>query len=347
MLDLKNNRLVKKNVDLQDRHTMASPATANFFAIATSIDDLISICRFAKKQALPIKILAEGSNVLLPEIIQSLVVKLKFNGIDCVSQDKQTVQLKVSASENWHQFILFCQQKGYFGLENLSAIPGSVGAAPVQNIGAYGIEVADFISQVEFFDPTTEQLLSLPNSKCLFSYRDSVFKTGNLKHAIITAVTFKLNKQFYFNDQYAGLKKLHLEDSHSNKKKSLTLINYIESIRWSKLPKPQLVPNAGSFFKNPVITSAHFSKLKHKFPNIVSYPAQQGVKVPAAWLIDQLGFKNKKHQHGITCYQYQALVLINPNRVGLNSVLEFAGYIQQLVYQNYQIKLEIEPQIIK
>ena len=190
--------LIQHSVDLKDKHTMACPSSALHFAEINDLEQLKQACVFAKQTQLSLKVVGEGSNILFAKQVNSLLVQLRQKTIEVIEENSNELLVQVGAGQNWHQFVLYCQKQGWYGLENLVAIPGTVGAAPVQNIGAYGVELAEVLHQVSYFDPDTLQVVHIINKDCLFAYRDSIFKSGQLQQAIIIAVTFKLKKQFIF-----------------------------------------------------------------------------------------------------------------------------------------------------
>ena len=329
---------VKNDVDLQLLNTMACPSVAQFFCTILNVEQLKLAFEWAKQNNLNTHILGEGSNLLLANKIAGLVINIKITGLVINQSNQEHCIITIGAGENWHNSVIKLSEKNLNGLENLSFIPGSVGASPVQNIGAYGVEVGDLIQSVEYFDPQTNTVTQIKNTNCDFSYRDSIFKSGELQQVVILTVTFKLSNKFDPVNTYAGLPK---EVSTSK-----NWIEYIGKIRWSKLPNPIDVPNAGSFFKNPIVTKHEFKQIKQQHNNIVSFDLGDNVKIPAAWLIDQLGFKGQINSDGIGCYKNQALVLVNTKKQSRDKILEKAIEIQKSVKQHFNIKLEIEPQLL-
>ena len=283
-------------------------------------------------------ILGEGSNTVFLEDYQGTVIKPAFMGINIEHTDTH-YQLKVGAGENWHQLVLWCTQHQIYGLENLALIPGTVGAAPIQNIGAYGIEIEKFIHQVDYYDLSERCHKSLDSLGCEFAYRDSVFKNRLADQVVITSVTFGIPKNWQAVMHYGELKQL----SEPN---ALDILNKVVAVRQSKLPDPAKIGNAGSFFKNPVIALNHYTKLQQTWPCIPSYPVDTDkVKVPAAWLIDQLGFKGKKIG-GIGCHPNQALVLTNDGSGTGEQLLQLARAIKASVLSEFSIVLENEVRLI-
>jgi UDP-N-acetylmuramate dehydrogenase len=283
-------------------------------------------------------ILGGGSNTVFLEDYQGTVVKPVFMGID-LEHTETDYLLKVGAGENWHQLVLWCMQHQIYGLENLALIPGTVGAAPIQNIGAYGIEIEQFIHHVDYYDLNQQNHSSLNLQGCEFAYRDSVFKKRLADQVVITSVTFAIPKRWQAVIHYGELKEL-VEPS------AMDIFNKVVEVRKSKLPDPSKIGNAGSFFKNPVIDKTLFLQLQQTWPSIPSYPVSvDRVKVPAAWLIDQLGFKGKKIG-GIGCHPKQALVLTNDGSGTGEQLLQLARAIKISVANEFSIVLENEVRLI-
>ena len=283
-------------------------------------------------------ILGGGSNTVFLEDYQGTIIKPAFMGIDLKQADTHYM-LKVGASENWHQLVLWCMQHQIYGLENLGLIPGTVGAAPIQNIGAYGVEVEQFIHHVDYYDLSDQSHKSLDSLSCEFAYRDSVFKKRLAGQVVITSVTFAIPKRWQAIMHYGELKEL-LEPN------AMDIFNKVVEVRRRKLPDPAKINNAGSFFKNPVIALDHYTKLQQRWPSIPSYPVDiDKVKVPAAWLIDQLGFKGKK-VGGISCHHTQALVLTNDGSGTGKQLLQLARAIKDAVLGEFSIMMENEVRLI-
>jgi UDP-N-acetylmuramate dehydrogenase len=283
-------------------------------------------------------ILGEGSNTVFLEDYQGTVIKPAFMGIDFAQTDTQ-YQLKVGAGENWHQFVLWCMQRQIYGLENLALIPGTVGAAPIQNIGAYGVEIEQFIDRVEYYDLNEKSHKSLNSEGCEFAYRDSVFKKRLADHIVITSVSFVIPKNWQAVLHYGELKALSAPSA-------MDIFNKVVEVRQSKLPDPKKIGNAGSFFKNPIIDLNHYTRLQQTWPSIPSYPVDNNsVKIPAAWLIDQLGFKGKKIG-GVGCHPNQALVLTNDGSGTGEQLLQLARDIKTAVLNEFSILLENEVRLI-
>ncbi|MGK0305634.1 MAG: UDP-N-acetylmuramate dehydrogenase [Gammaproteobacteria bacterium] len=283
-------------------------------------------------------ILGEGSNTVFLDDFQGTIVKIDLQGI--VQNDSASHHIiKVGAGQNWHQFTEWCLDHHIYGLENLALIPGSVGAAPIQNIGAYGVEVERFIHKVEYFDLDDHQFKTIFHQDCEFGYRESVFKKQSGLNVVITSVEFSVPKLWKAISYYGELKEL-INPSPND------IFNKVVEVRQSKLPDPAKIGNAGSFFKNPVITLKHYIRLQQTWPSIPSYPVNKTkVKVPAAWLIDQLGFKGK-NIGGIGCHPTQALVLTNDGSGTGEQLLQLARAIKAAVLSDFSIVLENEVRLI-
>jgi UDP-N-acetylmuramate dehydrogenase len=298
----------------------------------------------------PFIVLGKGSNVLFTEDYLGTVLVILIKGREVVYEGGSEVLLRVGAGEDWDQFVAYCVEKEWFGVENLSLIPGSVGASAVQNIGAYGVEAKDVIESVECVDLETGEEKSLLNVECDFEYRGSIFKKTLAGKAIITHITFRLKKQGLLNTNYKDVEKRMSEMGVNVKTLSLHDLRLIIcDIRNSKLPLPEKVGNAGSFFKNPIIPVSQFEPLQLQFPDIVCYPTSSynKIKISAAWLIDQAGYKGWKSENGnYGGYPNHALVLVNwGNAKGLD-ILRLSQDIAQKVKTKYGVALDTEVIII-
>lgn len=291
-------------------------------------------------------IIGGGSNILLTKDIEKTVVINQTKGICSVKEDENFIELAVASGEDWHEFVMYCIQKGYGGIENMSLIPGSVGAAPIQNIGAYGREIKDVLTYVNAVDLDTREMKKFTNEECKFGYRESIFKKSAKGNYFIVDVGIRLTKKNHqINTSYGDIEKwLNTNQIESPKIKDVS--NAVIAIRRSKLPDPNDLGNSGSFFKNPIISSTHFEDLSKKFPSIKSYPvSDQEVKVPAGWLIESLGWKGKRVGN-TGSHQNQALVLVNYGNATGSEVKKLAEDIIKSVWDTYQILLETEVNII-
>lgn len=291
-------------------------------------------------------IIGGGSNILLTKDVEKTVVINQTKGICTVKEDENFIELAVASGEDWHEFVMYCIQKGYGGIENMSLIPGSVGAAPIQNIGAYGREIKDVLTYVNAVDLDTREMKKFTNEDCEFGYRESIFKKSAKGNYFIVDVGIRLTKKNHqINTSYGDIEKwLNTNQIESPKIKDVS--NAVIAIRRSKLPDPNDLGNSGSFFKNPIISSTHFEDLSKKFPSIKSYPVRdQEVKVPAGWLIESLGWKGKRVGN-TGSHQNQALVLVNYGNATGSEVKKLAEDIKKSVWNTYQIQLETEVNII-
>ena len=290
-------------------------------------------------RAADIQVLGQASNVVLPQQLSMPVVRLALGGCQVVARQGQRVIVELGAGESWHDTVVHLSAQGYHGIENLALIPGQVGAAPVQNIGAYGVELADVLDRVQIYDWRTGLLHWLTPQQCCLGYRDSVFKQPQGRYWLITRVRLALSCTFAPVLSYAPLQAL----SACQRLTAVQLIEQICSLRRAKLPDPQHLPNAGSFFKNPIIDQQQWQRLQQCAPEVVTYAHPQGYKVAAGWLIEQCGYRGYANALGIGCYQHQALVVVNPQRCGAQRVLAFAAQVQAAVAQRFAIDLQIEP----
>lgn len=286
----------------------------------------------------PYWLLGEGSNCVFVDDFDGDVWINRLKGVKVSETDTHFV-VKAASGENWHTLVQFCLSNAIYGFENLALIPGTVGAAPIQNIGAYGREVSEFIEAVDVVDMDTHERFSLTNDECLFGYRDSIFKREQQRNWFIEQVHFKLPKNNQLVAHYGELKALKSPTP-------MQLFEAVVRIRQSKLPDPVVHGNAGSFFKNPVIEKAHLKSLQSKYSSIPSFEVNERlVKVPAAWLIDQAGFKGKS-VGGVQCHAKQPLVLLNTGDASGSDVLALARAIQQHIAQQFDVHLENEVRLI-
>lgn len=330
--------------DLQKLNTLGVSSIAQTYVAVHNEDELREALTFVRTEKCPFMILGGGSNIVLRNDFPGLVIHVKNTGKSLIAEDEHFVWLKVAAGENWHQLVEYTLAHGFYGLENLSLIPGTVGAAPIQNIGAYGVEVKELIAEVEAIEIRSGLRVNFTNDSCLFSYRDSIFKQTLKDQYVISAVTFQLRKHPQINITYPALRAALggvAEHSVTPEQVSAAVI----AVRQSKLPDPAVIPNVGSFFKNPIIDKLQFDELCAKFPDMVYYPMEAGrVKLAAGWLIDRVGWRGKSV--GDVCvHAQQALVLTNPAKVSGRAVLALAEAIQESVMRQFGVTLEIEPRI--
>jgi UDP-N-acetylmuramate dehydrogenase len=329
--------------ELSQFNTLQAPAKAEHFFAASSVSDVRRACNWAQKQGLPVWVLGEGSNVVAADFVRGLVLKPEITGVATIENDGECQVLEVGAGENWHQFVNYCLDHDLYGPENLSLIPGSVGAAPVQNIGAYGVELSQFFVSLRAVDIATGDEGYFSHADCAFGYRDSVFKNGLRGRYVITHVRFRLLRKPALNLSYPALAEALAG------RENLTPADVgraVCEIRQQKLPDPAVLPNCGSFFKNPVVQAELYRQLLQRHPDLVAFAQPESrYKLAAAWLIDRAGWKGKSCL-GITVHRHQALVLTNPQRLPASTILAAAGAIQADIAQKFGVELEIEPQLL-
>ena len=332
-----------ENFSLKKLNTFGIDIKTKYFVQITTVNELLEL--FANKKFINERkeILGFGSNILFTKDFDGLIIQPKILFKKIIKNTKDFVVVKVGAGEIWDDFVKYCVTNNFYGAENLSKIPGTVGACPIQNIGAYGVEAKDIIQEVEFFRIAQKKLDIYNNKVCNFGYRKSIFKTDLKSKIIITSVTFRLSKHINFNIEYKGIRE------ELNKYEIIDIQNVrnaIINIRQNKLPDTEKLGNAGSFFKNPIISKEQFEALNNKFQNIPYYSIPNNLyKIPAAYLIDKSGFKGYKSKNAGVC-KTQPLVLVNfGNSTGLE-ILELATIIENGVFQKFGIKLEKEVNII-
>lgn len=328
---------MQANFELRTLNTLALPAKAKAFVRFSSQIELLGLLKKAKAEHTQVYVLGEGSNILLADDVDGLVIQSAMNSVQLIDQNAEHIWLAVDAGMNWHQWVQQSIQYGH-GLENLALIPGSVGAAPIQNIGAYGVEVREYLEQVEGVEISTGKTRIIKEKDCHFSYRNSIFKHELKNDFIITRVVFRLSKQFSPNLTYGPLQKLTGLDADA-------LIAAVCDIRRSKLPDPTVTPNAGSFFKNPIVDSEKVKELKRIFPELPQYLQADGqAKLAAGWLIEQAGWKGK-WLGNVRMHDQQALVLTTNGKASFNEVMELKEAVVTSVQQLFGVTLEAEPQV--
>ena len=324
--------------------TFGLPARAAHYIELTDSGDLPEICRLPEFDAATVCWLGGGSNVLFMQDFPSLVVRMATRGIRELERTPDSVLLEAQAGENWHGFVQSSLHMELGGLENLSLIPGTVGASPVQNIGAYGVEVKDRIHSVRCFDVQAQEWRELSNAECRFAYRDSIFKheEGRQRY-VITSVVFRLDTQFVPNVKYGDLAQVLAEQCSGRAPTAQDVAQAVCAIRRSKLPDPAVLGNVGSFYKNPLVDAAHAQTLLAQYPQMPHYPQPDGrVKLAAGWLIDQCGLKGKTIG-GAAVHDKQALVLVNKNRATAADVRALSDEICRIVAQRFAVDLQPEP----
>lgn len=335
---------IKQNISLKPHNTFGIDVIAKHFVSVANMKELqhiLSLDEFSEKL-----ILGGGSNILLTKNFDGLVVINNLKGIEIISEDENFVFIKCYAGENWHEFVLWCINNNFGGIENLSLIPGNVGTAPIQNIGAYGVELKDVFESCEALSKETKKLQKFTKSDCNFGYRNSIFKQHAKGKFIITSVTFKLTKQHHKLNINYGTIASELENKGILNPSIKDVSEAVIQIRESKLPNPKDIGNSGSFFKNPVISKTEFNELVKKFSDIPSYTvSDEDVKIPAGWLIEKSGFKGKTfNNYGV--HKKQALVLVNYGGAKGSDILNLSKLIQKTVKRLFGITIEAEVNIL-
>ncbi|MGV8095181.1 MAG: UDP-N-acetylmuramate dehydrogenase [Mangrovibacterium sp.] len=335
----------EKDFSLRKYNTFGLDVKARHYFEFTEEEDLPEfLCFFKSWQQLPVLFLGGGSNLLFKGDFEGLVIQSNIPGIKLLKEDRNYIWLEVGAGEDWDNFVSYCVNCHYGGIENLSLIPGNVGAAPVQNIGAYGVEIKDFVVSVKGFDLMTFQFREIPASECQFAYRNSIFKNELKGRFIVTSVIFRLDKFPEFRLNYGDLK---AEVEKLGGENLYHLREAVMAIRRKKLPDPKILGNAGSFFKNPVVMNNKAMKLRGAFPDIPVYPASDGwSKLAAGWLIEQCGWKGyREGDAGV--HEKQALVLVNYGQATGEQLLLLSQKIRKSVLDRFSVELEPEVQVVE
>jgi len=340
---------ISENISLKPYNSFGINSVARYFSNFSNVDDLSSLL-----EQYPIDnllILGGGSNILFTKDFDGLVLKNEIRGIDLLHEDADYIYVKAGGGENWHRFVLHCLDHNWAGIENLSLIPGNVGATPIQNIGAYGVELEDVFWSLEAFHITEKKTYTFTRSDCEFGYRDSVFKNKYRNEFVITSVTFQLKKKPVFHTSYGAITE-ELQKMGVKELSIQSISKAVINIRQSKLPDPSQLANAGSFFKNPEYPITKYEELKINFPDIIAYPLTNGnVKIAAGWLIEHSGPENgiswKGYRKGdVGCHERQALVLVNYGSASGNEIFELSEEIIQSVNKKFGVELEREVNII-
>lgn len=336
---------LETNVSLKKFNTFGIDVNASCFSTFSSEEDLYTFFSDDSLKKLPKLILGGGSNILFTKNFDGLVLKNEIPGIAVIGEDSEGWHVKVGAGTNWHQFVTWCIGRGFAGIENLSLIPGNVGAAPIQNIGAYGVEQKHSFYELEAIEIETGKKLKFNNEQCRFGYRDSIFKQEYKNKLIITTVVFALKRTPDFNTTYGAIEQ-ELSKMGVVEKTIKSISEAVCAIRRSKLPDPVVIGNAGSFFKNPEITTTDFNSLKTSHPAIVGYELPNGnFKLAAGWLIEQCGWKGKRVGN-TGSHTNQALVLVNYGNATGNEIWDLAMNIQDSVKKKFGVLIEPEVNII-
>jgi UDP-N-acetylmuramate dehydrogenase len=335
---------ISENTSLKPYNTFHIDAAARYFCEFGSIDEVKEALTEKKSQDVSRLIIGGGSNLLLTKNYDGLVLRNNIKGISVVKEDKDHFYIKAGAGEVWHQFVMHCIEHNYAGVENMSLIPGNVGAGPLQNIGAYGVELKDVFHELEALHINEKKLKTFSNADCKFGYRESIFKHEVKGQYIVTSVTFRLNKHPKFNTSYGAIEK-ELEVMGIKERTIKDISQAVINIRSSKLPDPNKIGNAGSFFKNPEISQEKFQQLKNQFPDIVAFPQANNVKLAAGWLIEQCGWKGKTFgDAGV--HKNQALVLVNYGKATGKDIYDLSQQVLDSVNEEFGVMLEREVNII-
>jgi UDP-N-acetylmuramate dehydrogenase len=329
---------LQKNISLKQFHSFACEEIASFFTTVATKEALIESIEWASENNQPYLIIGSGTNVLFTKQYNGLVIKMECTGIQKLQENSSDVLLKVGAGENWSHFVSYCVQKSWGGLENLSLIPGSVGAAPIQNISAYGVEVGEHIVSVDAYDTLKNEWVSLPNIECAFDYKSSIFSKQANRY-IVYAVDFKLSKQPLLRTDYGTIKSvLHARGISNPSVESIAnAVIYIRSNQW---PDPKKMANAGTFFKNPMITTNQYDQLILQFPSLMAYPINDHTyKIAAGWLVEACGWKVDTLDK-VGCYKKQVLVTVNHGTTKGKTILDFSEAISQSVQDKFGITLD-------
>lgn len=333
---------IQQDVSLQSLNTLGLPSVARFFIAARTDADIEQANQFANEQGLTLLVLGQGSNIVLPAYLDAVVLQLEDTSVTVEPENEQSAIITTSAGVNWHALVEDMLNQGWHGLENLALIPGTVGAAPVQNIGAYGVELDQLFVGLRAYDCKNKQWVKFDKAACSFGYRDSLFKQAGRQRYVITEVSLRLNRQAVPNAGYKALAE-ELKQRGITSPQPRDVFDAVVAIRRSKLPDPSDIANAGSFFKNPIVTGSDFERLKLEFPHIPHYPQGEGaVKLAAGWLIEQAGYKGKV-DGSVGMHDKQALVLVNHGGASSDAVKAFASQVKQAVSTRFGVALEQEP----
>lgn len=338
---------ISRNVDLQPYNTFGIKALAKHFTIVHSVGEASELFASTLFKNEPHLFLGGGSNLLFTGNYDGLVIKVEINGKEIVAEDEDNISIKVGAGENWHALVMYCVERNLGGIENLSLIPGSVGAAPIQNIGAYGVEIKKIISSVEAVEISTGLPKVFTNDECRFGYRESIFKQSAKDKYLISSITLTLSKKNHtFNTSYGAIEEV-LKQQGVNQLSLKSISDAVIHIRSTKLPDPARIGNAGSFFKNPSIHVDLHDFIKKEYPSLPSYPSAEGlVKIPAAWLIEQCGWKGKTFDK-IGVHPQQPLVLVNYGGGEGEKIWELAMQIRDSVKAKFNISLQPEVNVVQ
>ncbi len=332
-----------ENYALKSFNSFGMDISAKYYCNISSNEALLEVLAWNKKQQYPLLILGGGSNILFTKNFEGLVLHNALKGIELVRESEHYYYVRAMAGESWHEFVQYCVKQNYTGVENLSLIPGNIGATPMQNIGAYGVEIKDVFYELEAVDIEAQSLVVFKKGDCNFGYRDSIFKQSLKNKFIITSVTYELPKLPKYNTSYGAIE-MELEKQGVKELSIAAIAKAVIAIRQSKLPDPHKIGNAGSFFKNPVLPTEKYLQLKKAYPTLPGYADGASTKLPAGWLIEQCGWKGyRKEDAG--CYALQALVLVNYGKATGKEINDLSEQIIQTVQNKFEIVLEKEVNI--
>lgn len=342
MNDNRMTAIVHENFSLKTYNTFGINAYARYFVAIPTLSAIQALLTNPDFITSPKLVLGGGSNILFTQNFDGLVIHNQITGIEKIDETADHVYLKIGAGENWHQLVLYCIENNYAGIENLSLIPGTVGAAPIQNIGAYGVELKDILHEVHTIDREKNALCVFNKTDCQLGYRDSIFKNALKNKHIVTHVILRLNKTPVFHLEYGAIR----EKLKGAPVSIRAISNAIIQIRQEKLPDPKVIPNAGSFFKNPIVPEKTFLSLNEKYPKMPYFTEQNtSIKIPAGWLIEQCGFKGKRFGN-VGVHAHQALVLVNYGNGTGSEIKALSEMIQKAVAEKFNIVLTPEVNIL-
>ncbi|MFT4094247.1 MAG: UDP-N-acetylmuramate dehydrogenase [Niabella sp.] len=336
---------MEEQISLKPYNTFGIDVAAEKFERIYSIESLQECLQLAKDKSIPATILGGGSNILFTKNVKGLVIQNSLTGIEKLQEDEDYVYLKAGGGEVWHRFVLYCLEHNYAGVENLVLIPGLVGASPMQNIGAYGVEIKEVFYELTAVHRHDLTVHTFSNGDCAFGYRESIFKNRYKDQLVITDVTYRLHKKPQFKIEYGAVKQ-ELEKQGVQALSIRAVADAVMAIRSSKLPNPKKIGNAGSFFKNPSVSKEQFEQLKAAFPTMIAYENPDGtVKLAAGWLIEQCGLKGYR-QGDAGVHEKQALVLVNYGNATGPDILKVCALVQRTVSEKFNIELSPEVNIL-
>ncbi|MBA4298650.1 UDP-N-acetylmuramate dehydrogenase [Algoriphagus alkaliphilus] len=335
---------IQENISLKPLNTFGIAKNARFFTAVDSEMQLKQALVWAKNQNQNVLILGGGSNILLTKDFDGLVIKIEIKGINLIREDENYTWVKVGAGEGWHDLVRYAIDKNWAGIENLSLIPGTVGASPMQNIGAYGVEIKEVFESLDALNRSSVQMETFSAEACKFGYRESVFKHELKDQYVICTVVFRLKKKPDFRIEYGAIHDV-LKEKGITELSIKAVSDAVSEIRMSKLPDPKKIGNAGSFFKNPTISQKQFIELRSVFPEMPGYPTPDGVKVPAGWLIEQAGWKGKRIGE-VGVHAKQALVLVNYGNGEGSDIKALSEKVGQSVMEKFKVQLQPEVNFI-